>query len=154
MAQRTAEIAASVQVDAAPLPEPRTAIDYRAIAIRRVEERLGETTTGTVNATHRESIERGRRVAARVSEDEYKALLKRHGEIARKEFVAAGMSRREELELALLRWEIDRVEDARSGLYLDALERIVVAQERMAETVSEAAKSYQSSLERAQQGRR
>lgn len=77
-----------------------------------------------------------RRVVLATPDSEYDALLRKHGDLVSKRF-SEGLSRREELELQLLRWNLDRIEDARSGDYLDQIERIADVQVNFAEKIAD-----------------
>ncbi len=66
----------------------------------------------------------GRLNAASVKEREVESLLTERQSLIKKKF-AGGLSRGEDRRLALVRWNLDRIQDARHGETLDALEAAV-----------------------------
>jgi hypothetical protein len=63
----------------------------------------------------------GRLNAATISDEDYEALLKERQDLLDKKFDKT-ISRQEEIRLEYVRWSLDRIEDARQGHVLDALE--------------------------------
>ena len=66
------------------------------------------------------ALEAGRRAALRTTEEEYTALVNRHRDLARKQ-VKGEIAHSEMLDLELIRWELDRIEDARRAPDRDLL---------------------------------
>ncbi len=66
----------------------------------------------------------GRLNAARVSNEEFQALLEERRSLLDKKFQGK-ITRREVLRLQRVRWELDRIEDAKYGPMLDRLEAAV-----------------------------
>jgi hypothetical protein len=66
----------------------------------------------------------GRLNAASVSDDELQALLNERQALLDKKF-AGTMTRADEIRMTYLGWSLDRIEDARYGEHLDALENWV-----------------------------
>jgi len=73
----------------------------------------------------------GRINAANVSESEYRKLLAERQLLVDKE-LEENLSKKERCRLALVRWSLDRIEDAKYGLALDVLEDRVRAYEKLA----------------------
>jgi hypothetical protein len=71
----------------------------------------------------------GRLNAASISEDERQSLLRERQALLDKKF-AGQMTRQESNRLEYVRWSLDRIEDARHGWVLDALEGSVEGYER------------------------
>lgn len=70
--------------------------------------------TDVLEAAPAISLEAGRRAALQTTEREYADLVARHRVLARKK-VAEELNHSEGLELQLVRWELDRIDDARQG---------------------------------------
>src|SRR3972149_7348929 len=81
------------------------------------------------------SREASRRLAELITEEEHRDLLSKHFSLTQKRFKDR-LTRSEELDLQLIRWNLDRIEDAKFGYGLDFLERLVIAQEYLAENIS------------------
>lgn len=105
-----------------------------------------------------ESAQQMHRLAARmnasaVSEEETKSLLDERKTLLDKKF-AGTMTRKEANRLTYVRWSLDRIEDAKSGAWIDKLEQRVAELHKLAEHLQE----LESKLERASsnkpQGRR
>lgn len=69
-----------------------------------------------------------------VPDEEYQALKSTHRELVKRKFVS-GLSKKEVLELRMLRWQLDRLEDARTGGALDGLESLVLTHEFLSRNV-------------------
>lgn len=93
-------------------------------------------TTGFELAARRDSIERMREVARCTPEKDYQALLIEHQSLVMSKHQGESFTRKDELRLQLLRWEIQRVHDARHGDGLDLMEAIADAHERLLERIS------------------
>jgi len=105
-----------------------------------------------------ESAQQMHRLAARmnasaVTEEETKSLLDERKSLLDKKF-AGTMTKKEASRLAYVRWSLDRIEDAKSGAWIDKLEQRVAELHKLAEHLQE----LESKLERASankpQGRR
>jgi hypothetical protein len=70
--------------------------------------------------TEEEALSAGREAAAKATEEEYRALMESHRELAVKR-VKGEITHSESLKLQLIRWELDRIEDARTGPIRDAM---------------------------------
>lgn len=70
-----------------------------------------------------------RQLAKLIPKDCKKGLLKERNALVRKKFVGNGLAKSEERRLALLRWEIERIEEAEIGPDLDELEKKIEGQE-------------------------
>jgi len=71
----------------------------------------------------------GRINAASVSQEEHTQLLKEREQLLDKKF-ASGLTPKEANRLKYVRWSLDRIDDARSGVVLDMLENAVVRYEK------------------------
>jgi hypothetical protein len=105
-----------------------------------------------------ESAQQMHRLAARmnasaVSEEETKSLLDERKSLLDKKF-AGTMTKKEANRLAYVRWSLDRIEDAKSGAWIDKLEQRVAELHKLAEHLQ----NLEEKLERASgnkyQGRR
>ena len=105
-----------------------------------------------------ESAQQMHRLAARmnasaVSEDETKRLLAERKALLDKKF-SGSITKKEANRLAYVRWSLDRIEDAKSGAWIDKLGQRVEELHKLAEHLQE----LESKLERASnnkpQGRR
>jgi len=76
-----------------------------------------------------------RRLVELTTEEEYRDLLDRRAVLVKRQ-LEERLSRSEELELQLVRWSLDRIDDAKYGRELDFLERIAEAQEYLASRIS------------------
>ncbi len=72
----------------------------------------------------------GRINAASISDDEHQALLDERRALLDKKF-AGNMSRKDQNRLNYVRWSLDRIEDAKNGFVLDALESAVAQYEQL-----------------------
>ena len=72
----------------------------------------------------------GRLNAASISENEHAGLLRRRQALLDKELTGT-ITRGEQNELEYVRWSLDRIEDARYGSEMDALEEAVKRSERL-----------------------
>lgn len=78
-----------------------------------------------------------RKLSKLIPEDTKEALLEERNVLVRKKFDGNGLTKSEERRLALLRWEIERIEDAEIGPDLDELEKKVEEQEKFAKKMDE-----------------
>jgi cobalamin biosynthesis protein CobT len=79
-----------------------------------------------------------RKLSKLIPEDTKKALLEERDVLVRKKFDRDSLlTKSEERRLALLRWEIERIEDTEIGPDLDDLEKKVEEQENFARKVDE-----------------
>jgi hypothetical protein len=76
----------------------------------------------------------GRINAANVSESEYNRLLAERQSLVDKELDDT-LTTKEKCRLALVRWSLDRIEDAKYGIALDILEDRVRAYEKLASDI-------------------
>lgn len=79
-------------------------------------------------------IEVNRAVTRRIPQEDRKKLFSEHEDLVRKKY-ADGLSRREERRLSLLRWELDRIEDAEIGTGMDVLEAFTEANVQFASEI-------------------
>ncbi len=77
----------------------------------------------------------GRLNAASIKEDEVERLFAERAAFLNKKF-SSGLTRSEERRLALVRWNLDRIQDARHGEALDNLEAAVTLYESLGEEIS------------------
>jgi hypothetical protein len=78
----------------------------------------------------------GRLNAASVSEEEYQLLLAKRQALLDKELYGT-ISRKEAAALELVRWDLDRIEDARFGPALDVLEDAVARYEKFVTEIND-----------------
>lgn len=83
----------------------------------------------------KEIRESNRAIQSQVSDEDYQSLLKERNELVVKEF-RQGLTKKEKTRLAMLRWEIESIEDARLGPHLDKLEKLAVRQQGLAKEVN------------------
>lgn len=76
----------------------------------------------------------GRVNAASISSDEEEELHRRRRDLLAKQYTD-GLSSADERKLALVRWSLDRIDDARNGEILDALESAVLRYEAAREEI-------------------
>jgi len=72
----------------------------------------------------------GRMLASRVSDAEVEELHREHGRLALQK-VQGTITAAEQRRLKMLRWQLDRIEDAQFGAALDVVESLVEAHERL-----------------------
>src|SRR6478752_10543382 len=77
----------------------------------------------------------GRELAARTPTEEVTRLMTEHRRLAVKK-VKEGLTPQEARSLQLIRWNLDRIEDAQVGHGLDELERSAAAHEELAREVA------------------
>ncbi|HEY2919118.1 MAG TPA: hypothetical protein VGK77_09020 [Candidatus Binatia bacterium] len=99
-----------------------------------------------------QSREASREVASLATDEEYEALLGEHAELTEKHF-GTGLSRSERLKLQMVRWSIDRIEDARYGRTLDVLESLALTQEFMAMRLDRTSENVERSTSEASRKR-
>jgi hypothetical protein len=84
--------------------------------------------------TNQRSIEElrsaSRKVARQTTHEERLELYNRHKQLMTKKFTS-GLNTVESRELVLLRWNLDRIEDAETGEHLDYLEAVAESAERI-----------------------
>ncbi len=85
----------------------------------------------------------GRQAALKATEEEFKALFERHRALARKRVVGE-ITASENLELQLVRWELDRIEDARSGPARDMLWAAIEPRRELAHDITSLVKELKS----------
>jgi hypothetical protein len=78
----------------------------------------------------------GRLNAANTSEEEYRDLLRERQVLLDKKF-AETITPAELNKLALVRWSLDRIDDARTGIALDDLESAVARYEQLLKDIEE-----------------
>ncbi|WP_437580154.1 hypothetical protein [Sorangium sp. So ce887] len=77
----------------------------------------------------------GRAVARKIPKERYAELMSEHQRLAMKE-VLGNISTSESRQLRLVRWQIDRVEDARHGQDIDRLEEIARVHQTLAHDIN------------------
>jgi len=77
-----------------------------------------------------------REITRRISPEEIESLFNEHNLLVKKKF-REGISEKEQKRLILLRWELDRIEDAFHGENIDRLESFLEGYERFAEDINE-----------------
>lgn len=117
----------------------------------RILESPEETSTFSEESLRRAQKirEASRQAALLTTEAEYQGLLAAHSALMATKYTG-GLSTKQERRLALLRWQLDRVEDARYGDALDRLEGYVEEHERLSRRIQSAAEA----IENAARGRR
>ena len=93
-----------------------------------------------------------RSVAELTNEDEYERFLEQKRILLRKKYTE-GVSKKEDLALQLIIWNIDRIEDAKYGKNLDALETIVKAHEVAAAKISHTVDNFERLISSSRQSR-
>lgn len=88
-----------------------------------------------------------RMIAAKIPEEEVERLLRGRRALVEKK-LAGTISKREELELKLIDWSLDRIEDARYGASLDRLEQAVQMQNDMASKIDSFARQLNDFIQR------
>ena len=71
-----------------------------------------------------------KRIPLEIEED----LIKERNQLVRKK-IKEDLTKREQIRLTFLRWQLDRIDDAKHGEHLDLLGRIVEAQEEFTEEI-------------------
>jgi hypothetical protein len=124
------------------IDERRRSDATRSAALRAYPDQAAEATSGrrrraAVEPALTATVARdaGRMAASKVTDDEFEALLERHRALARKK-VTGAISVPESLELQLVRWELDRIEDARSGPARDLLWEAVEPRRELADEIT------------------
>lgn len=108
-------------------------VDLFTIAARGSSEREA-TLRGSMGAVAG-SRELSRALARRIPDTVVKALMEEHGILAEK-LVDHSLSAREKARLTYVRWQLDRIEDARIGEDLDALEELAALHEAISDEVA------------------
>jgi paraquat-inducible protein B len=78
-----------------------------------------------------------RQLSKLIPEDAKEALLEERNALVIRKYGENGLTKSEERRLALLRWEIERIEDAEIGPDLDELEKKIEEQENFAKKIDE-----------------
>jgi hypothetical protein len=86
-----------------------------------------------------------RMVAELTPDAEYKKFLELKKNLMFKKY-SEGLSKKEELSLQLTLWNIDRIEDAKYGRHLDALETIVKTHEMVAQSITQTVNRLNQSI--------
>lgn len=74
----------------------------------------------------------GRRISKKIPAQEKQKLLEQRNMLVNKRFNGEGLSKKEERTLMLIRWKLDRIDDAEIGRDLDNLEEFVESQNQYA----------------------
>jgi hypothetical protein len=90
--------------------------------------------SGSEESTAAASRAVGRMNAAKISDEEMERLFSTRKDLVEKK-LAGTISKREGHMLSLIEWELDRIEDARYGEFLDKLEQAALIQEAMASKI-------------------
>jgi hypothetical protein len=124
-------------------PEEQTVKSSNIIAPQyRSAKGLGTTSEKELNLNQSSVKLISRSIAELTSDDEYKCFLEQKRVYLRKKYTE-GLSKKEELALQLTIWNIDRIEDAKYGKQLDALEAIVKAHEAAAAKISHTVDNFE-----------
>lgn len=75
-----------------------------------------------------------RLITARLPKHVREALIDERNQLVTKKF-EVGLSTKEERRLTYVRWQLDRIDDAESGQYLDFLEAVAQEQENLAQQI-------------------
>ncbi|QDZ02110.1 hypothetical protein FQ775_17940 [Nitratireductor mangrovi] len=110
-------------------PEPE-ALEFRGTSVERLARAASARAAGRINAS-------------KISESERNNLLEERHQLVQKKF-ETGLSRQEQNRLTYVDWSLDRIEDARHGLHLDAIESKIDMYERLGKELS----ALRSELER------
>ena len=94
-----------------------------------------------------------RSIAELTPDTEYKRFLDDKRTLLQKKY-SEGLSKKEDLALQLTIWNIDRIEDAKYGRQLDALEAIVKTHEAVASKISQTADRFEELILRSMENRR
>lgn len=84
------------------------------------------------NLQSRDARAIGRSNAAKISDEEYDRWQNERGALITKEFSEGGLSKKEKNHLTYVEWNLARIEDARYGATLDALDAAVSRYEEFA----------------------
>lgn len=84
-----------------------------------------------------------RDVSKKIPKQEKKRLMREHLELVKKA-TATGLTKAEERQLKLIRWKLDRIEDAEQGEHLDKIEEIIEAQENLAKEIGSVVSQFVS----------
>lgn len=95
----------------------------------------------------------GRQNAARITDQERDALLRERQSLLNKDFDGT-ITHAESNRLEYVRWSLDRIEDARQGEQLDALENMIAQYEQFESRVQELAISLAEHLPKSKKRRR
>lgn len=81
-------------------------------------------------------------IRSKISQEHYKELLDERNALLDKEYETE-LEKKEQMRLRMLRWEIERIEDAQIGASLDKLEEFAEIQERLSRTVDDFLEGFQ-----------
>ena len=97
---------------------------------------IGETSSAYIDEQLTAITQRraGRLNASSIGSDEVEELLEERKHLLEKQY-SGGISDAERRRLAMIRWSLDRVDDARSGEVLDALEGAIVRYEALRQEI-------------------
>jgi hypothetical protein len=73
-----------------------------------------------------------RELAKKISLQDEKYFITKHSELVRKKFTG-GLSNDEQKQLDFIRWQMDRIDDARNGEHMDHLTQIIESHEEFAQ---------------------
>jgi hypothetical protein len=119
-------------------PEPITGVkpaNLEGSRAPRMADDLGLKVDPQVSVHALTAKAAGRLNASAATKEEWEALLSERQKLLDKKF-GGSMSRSDENRLAYVRWSLDRIEDARHGHALDALEQQVARFEELAVQIS------------------
>ena len=88
------------------------------------------------NLKSRDARAIGRSNAAKISDEEYEQWQNERGTLVAKEFSEGGLSTKEKNHLVYVEWNLARIEDARYGATLDALDAAVSRYEEFADRIA------------------
>jgi hypothetical protein len=110
-------------------PVPEKEVLPRGQGILTSDESMWVFPTRRLSAENIRSINRA--VTQKIPNEIEEDLLRERNELVRKK-IKQGLSKKEERRLTYLRWQLDRIDDARFGEQLDNLEMMASAQEEFA----------------------
>jgi len=94
-----------------------------------------------------------RAIAGLTPPGERQRLMKRQGDLAARQ-IADELSESEERELQLVRWQLDRIDDALAGEALDVFETVVDEQEHLAKKIGDFVSQLKSTIGKNRRGSR
>ncbi|MGO9091475.1 MAG: hypothetical protein ACLQGU_12475 [bacterium] len=113
-------------------------------------EKLASTDSGVSNQENINfAIVRklNREVSKKIPQSEKKKLMREHLDLVKKR-ARTGLERSENLRLQLIRWKLDRIEDAEHGEEIDKLEAIIRAKEALAKDLEKIVSQFESPKKR------
>ena len=99
------------------------------------------------------SVSLTRQIIRRTSKEQYQSLLSRRKVLILEE-MSRELRRNEVIELRLIDWELDRIEDALTGEFLDKLEKYANIQEEFAQRLTRITDVWGEASRRSRKGRR